>query len=181
VNRLKIQRLESRRKIRDIYKVVGCLMPYRLCALTSTQLKLSSIRFMQHTIFLAPTAYQAGYQAHPPSPLPKDTTNAFPLWMESRVDCFLCRWKRSPGGSGEGKKTTIKCEDCNEALCFTPKCNCFYEVHHMWSIFIYSGGIWLDCGCVMCILKTGPSWGGARWMREGRVSDLRVCTVSHFA
>jgi hypothetical protein len=30
VNRLKIQRLESRRKTRDIYKVVGCLMPYRL-------------------------------------------------------------------------------------------------------------------------------------------------------
>jgi len=47
VNRLKIQRLESRRKTRDIYKVVGCLMPYRLCALTSAQLKLSSVRFMQ--------------------------------------------------------------------------------------------------------------------------------------
>jgi len=25
--------------------------------------------------------------------------------------------------------------------------------------FIYSGGIWLDCGCVMCILKVGPSVG----------------------
>jgi hypothetical protein len=48
VTRLKIQRLESRRKTRDIYKVVGCLMPYRLCALTSAQLKLSSVRFMQH-------------------------------------------------------------------------------------------------------------------------------------
>jgi hypothetical protein len=29
----------------------------------------------------------------------------------------------------------------------------------MWSISIYSGGIWLDCGCVMCILKAGPSVG----------------------
>ena len=47
MNRLKIQRLESRRKTRDIYKIVGCLMPYRLCALTSAQLKLSSVRFMQ--------------------------------------------------------------------------------------------------------------------------------------
>jgi len=52
VNRLKIQRLESRRKTRDIYKVVGCLMPYRLCVLTSAQLKLSSVRFMQHLLLL---------------------------------------------------------------------------------------------------------------------------------
>ena len=37
VNRLKIQRLESRKKTRDIYKVVGCLMPYRLCALSSAR------------------------------------------------------------------------------------------------------------------------------------------------
>jgi len=50
VNRLKIQRLESRRKTRDIYNAVGCLMPYRLCALTSAQLKLSSVRFMQHCV-----------------------------------------------------------------------------------------------------------------------------------
>jgi len=50
VNRLKIQRLESRRKTRDIYKVVGCLMPYRLCALILAQLKLSSVRFMQHPV-----------------------------------------------------------------------------------------------------------------------------------
>jgi len=54
-----------------------------------------------------------------------------PLWMESRVDCFLCRWRRCQGGSGEGMKTSIKCEDCNEALCFTPKQNCFHEFHHM--------------------------------------------------
>jgi len=38
VNRRKVQRLESRRETRDIYKVVGCLMAYRLCALTSAQL-----------------------------------------------------------------------------------------------------------------------------------------------
>jgi len=56
-------------------------------------------------------------------------------------------------------KTSIKCEDCNEALCFTPKRNCFYEFHHMYSIFIHSGGIWLDCGCVIGILKAGPSVG----------------------
>jgi len=29
----------------------------------------------------------------------------------------------------------------------------------MWSILIYSGGIWLDCGCVMCIGKSGQSMG----------------------
>jgi len=51
VNRLKIQRLESRRKTRDIYKVVGCLMPYRLCAVTSAQLKLSSVRFTQQLCY----------------------------------------------------------------------------------------------------------------------------------
>ena len=52
MNRLKIQRLESRRKTRDIYKVVGCLMPYRQWALSSAQLKLSSVRFMQHLLLL---------------------------------------------------------------------------------------------------------------------------------
>jgi hypothetical protein len=51
VNRLKIQRLKRRRKTRDIHKVVGCLMHYRLCALTSAQLKLSSVRFMQQDRF----------------------------------------------------------------------------------------------------------------------------------
>jgi hypothetical protein len=56
-------------------------------------------------------------------------------------------------------KTTKKCEDCNEALCFTPKRNCFYEFHPMYSIFINSGCICLDCGCVMCILKAGLSMG----------------------
>jgi hypothetical protein len=50
VNRLKIQRLESRRKTRDIYKVVGCLMPYRLCAASSAQLTLSSVSFMQQEL-----------------------------------------------------------------------------------------------------------------------------------
>jgi len=87
--------------------------------------------------------------------------------MESRVDCFLCRWKRSQGGSGEGMKTTIKCEDCNEALGFTPKQNCFYEFRHIYSIFIYSGGIWLDCGCVMCILKRARLWARTRLPAKG--------------
>jgi len=48
VNRLKIQSLKSRRKTRDIYKVFECLKAYRLGTLTSAQLKLSSVRFMQH-------------------------------------------------------------------------------------------------------------------------------------
>jgi len=48
VNRPKIQRLESRRTTRDIYKVVGCLMPYWLGALPSAQLNLSSVKSMQH-------------------------------------------------------------------------------------------------------------------------------------
>jgi hypothetical protein len=69
---------------------------------------------------------------HTPLPLCQKVPGMHsPLWMESRVDCFLCRWKRSQGGSGEGMKTNIKCEDCNEALCFTPKRNCFYEFHYM--------------------------------------------------
>ena len=59
MNRLKIQRLESRRKTRDIYKVVGCLMPYRLCALTSAQLKLSSVRFMQQNAAMQPVMQSA--------------------------------------------------------------------------------------------------------------------------
>jgi len=97
---------------------------------------------------------------HTPLPLCRKVPGMdSPPWMESRVDCFLCRWRRTQGGSGEGMKTSIKCEDCNEALCFTPKQNCFHESHHMWSISIYSRGIWLDCGCVMCILKAGPSVG----------------------
>ena len=56
-------------------------------------------------------------------------------------------------------KTSTKCEDCNEALCFTPKQNCFYEFHCMYSIVIYSGGICVDCGCARCILKAGRSVG----------------------
>ena len=59
---------------------------------------------------------------HTPLPLcQKGQGMHSPLWMESRLGCFLCRWKRSQVGSGEGMKTTINCEDYNEALCFTPK------------------------------------------------------------
>ena len=71
-------------------------------------------------------------------------------------------------------KTSIKCEDCNEALCFTPKQNCFYEFHHLRRIFIYSGGIWLDYHCVMCILKVGPSMGPNPVTGKGIV-DLHFC------
>ena len=68
---------------------------------------------------------------HTPLPLCQKVPGMHsPLWMESRVDCFLCRWRRSQSGSGEGMKTNIKCEDCNEVLCFTPKQNCFHEFHH---------------------------------------------------
>jgi len=79
------------------------------------------------------------------------------LWMKSSGDCILSIWRRSQGDSRESIKTCIKCDNLNEALYFTPKRNCFYEYHHMCSIFIYSVGIWLDCGCVMCILKAGPA------------------------
>jgi len=47
VNKLKVQRLESRRKTLQIYKVVGCLMLYQQCTLISAQLKHNLIRFMQ--------------------------------------------------------------------------------------------------------------------------------------
>jgi len=57
---------------------------------------------------------------HTPLPLCQKVTGMHtPLWMESRVDCSLCRWRRSQGGSGEGMKTSIKWEGCNEALCVT--------------------------------------------------------------
>ena len=82
-----------------------------------------------------------------------------PFRIESTVDCFLCRWKRSQGDSGEGMKTTIKWEDSIEDLCFTPKWNWFCKFHHMLCIFIYCRSIWLDWGCVMCILKAGPFMG----------------------
>jgi len=69
---------------------------------------------------------------HTPLPLCRKVPEMHsPLWMQSRVDCFLCRWRRSQGGSGEGMKTNIKCENCNEALCCTPKRNCFYGFDHM--------------------------------------------------
>jgi len=104
---------------------------------------------------LPPLPTMLGFK-HTPLPLcPKVTGMHFPLWLESWVDCFLFRWRRSQGGSGDCMKTSVKCEDCNEALCFTPKQNCFYEFHHMKSIFIHSRGIWLDCGCVMCIVNAG--------------------------
>jgi hypothetical protein len=56
-------------------------------------------------------------------------------------------------------ETNIKCEDGNEALCSTPKQQCFYKYRHILSISIHSGGIRLDCGSVMCLLNTGPSIG----------------------
>jgi hypothetical protein len=44
VYRLKIQRLESRKKTRDIYKVVGCLIPYRQCLdISSAEAQLGQV------------------------------------------------------------------------------------------------------------------------------------------
>jgi len=74
-----------------------------------------------------------------------------PLYMQSGVDFFLCRWWWCLSGSGEDMETSIKCENCNEALYCTAKQNCFCEFHLMWSIVMYSGGIWLDCSWVMWI------------------------------
>jgi hypothetical protein len=106
-----------------------------------------------------------------------------PLWTESRVDCFLCRWRRSLGGRGEGMKTTIKCEDCNETLCITPNQNCFHEFHSLWSMSTYCGGICLDCGSVMCILKAGPSVGPNPVTGKGiqiyHYETLHLCTSHH--
>ena len=104
---------------------------YTNCISNRPQLWGSWCRYTCNTICPAPTAYQASYQAHHPAPRLKGTRNAFLALMGSRVDCFLCRWRRSQRGSGEGMKPSIKCEDCNEALCFTPKQNCFHEFHHM--------------------------------------------------
>jgi hypothetical protein len=56
-------------------------------------------------------------------------------------------------------KTSIKYKDCNDTLCFPPKRICFHEFHRMSSISIYAGSNWLDCGCVMCILKAASSVG----------------------
>ena len=82
MNRLKVQRLESRRKTPDIYKVVGYLMPYRLCALTSAQLKLSSVRFMQQWVgwvyfkcllvelLIEPKVHDCSFRLHTTLPFP---------------------------------------------------------------------------------------------------------------
>jgi len=133
----------------------------------STMKRSSRIPASQNITQLAPATQSALpplptrlVTKHTPLPLCRKVPGMHsPPGMESRVDCFLCRWRTCQGGSGEGMKTSMKCEDCNEALCFTPKRYCFYEFYHMYSIFIYSGGILLDCGCVMCILKAGPSVG----------------------
>jgi len=85
----------------------------RLCISPTEAIRQGDKPYMQHAICPAPTAYQASYQAHPPAPLPKGTRNAFPAL------------------DGEGMKSSTKCEDCNEALCFTYKQNCFHEFHHM--------------------------------------------------
>jgi len=54
-----------------------------------------------------------------------------PLWIESRVECFLCRCRRSQSDSGEDMKTMVNVEECNATLCFTPKWSCFHEFHYM--------------------------------------------------
>jgi len=52
---------------------------------------------------------------HTPLPLCRKIAGMHsPLWLESRVDCFLCRWRRCQGGSGDGIKTSTKCEKCSE-------------------------------------------------------------------
>jgi len=63
----------------------------------------------------------------------------YPLWMESKVDYFLCRWRCSQGGSGEGMKINIKCEDCNEALYFTPNRN-FFDEFTICRVFLFIPG-----------------------------------------
>jgi hypothetical protein len=105
----------------------------------STMKSSSHILASQNNTRSAPTT-QSAFPPLPTRPVTKHTPLPLcqkvpgmhsPLWLESRVDCFLCRWRRIQGGSGEGMKTNIKCKHCNEALCFTPKRNCFYEFHHM--------------------------------------------------
>jgi len=123
-----------------------------------------------HPICLEPTAYQASIQEHLHSISRKIPGMHSPLWMESRVDCFLCSWRWHQGRSGEDMKTNIKCKDCNEALCFTPKRNGFYEFCHMCSIFIYAGGKkWLNNVCVICTLKASPSMGPNLVTGKGKV------------
>jgi hypothetical protein len=44
---------------------------------------------------------------------------------------------------------------------------------------LYSGGIWLDCGCVMCILKAGPSVGPNPVTGKGIVTTGKTKKVNH--
>jgi len=92
VNRLKIQRLKSRRKTRDIYKVIGCLMPYRLCALTSAQLKLSSVRFMQQRGMSAYIVHSISRPKYPaPFLLPAENTGVLvKRFISSPPHILLC-------------------------------------------------------------------------------------------
>jgi len=60
------------------YTIQLLLISHLIVILQSTNTRLRSSLFSTHTICLAPTAYQAGYQAHPPSPLLKGARNAFP-------------------------------------------------------------------------------------------------------
>jgi hypothetical protein len=50
-----------------------------------------------------------------------------PHWMQSWVDGFFCRRRRSQSASRGDMETSIKCEDCNETVCFTHKQNRFYD------------------------------------------------------
>ena len=54
----------------------------------------------------------------------------FPVHMESRLTCILCRLKaKEESSSVEVGKTWIKCQFCNEPLCFTKERNCFLNFH----------------------------------------------------
>jgi len=111
--------------------LVESLYIYGLVAFLDSRIKLLAISISTTQSALPPLPTRL-VTKHTPLPLCRKVPGMHsPLWMESRVGCFLCRWRRSQGGSGEGMKTSIKCEDCNEALCFTPKRNCFYEFQHM--------------------------------------------------
>jgi len=104
----------------------------------STMKSSSCIPASQKITQLAPTT-QSALPPLPTRPVSKHTTLPHnrkvpgmhsPLWFECGVDCIICR-RRNQGGDEIDMKTTIKCEDCNEAFCFTPKCNCFYGFHCM--------------------------------------------------
>lgn len=65
-------------------------------------------------------------------PLPHSGGMHFPVHLEGRKECILCRWKQRTderGRDGISAKTVLGCATCMQPLCLSDKKNCFPEFH----------------------------------------------------